>query len=157
MAKNSKPCANDNLGIRKMSNLKLIHIPKHIRDLSISSNLEDNLRRQYGLRSCRVIKGDTVRVMRGEYSGIEGKVESVNTQSATLAIEGVQREKIRGGKVKVKIHSSNVTILSLNLEDKYRQNMLQLKTSGQSDKKRSKRMRSVRKEKEKGKIKEKDQ
>jgi large subunit ribosomal protein L24 len=155
MAKNSKPCANDNLGIRKMSNLKLIHIPKHIRDLSISSNLEDNLRRQYGLRSCRVIKGDTVRVMRGEYSGIEGKVESVNTQSATLAIEGVQREKIRGGKVKVKIHSSNVTILSLNLEDKYRQNMLQLKTSGQSDKKRSKRMRSVRKEK--GKIKEKDQ
>jgi large subunit ribosomal protein L24 len=138
-----------------MSNLKLIHIPKHIRDLSISSNLEDNLRRQYGLRSCRVIKGDTVRVMRGEYSGIEGKVESVNTQTATLAIEGVQREKIRGGKVKVKIHSSNVTILSLNLEDKYRQNMLQLKTSGQSDKKLSKRMRSVRKEK--GKIKEKDQ
>ncbi|HEY9387937.1 MAG TPA: 50S ribosomal protein L24 [Nitrososphaeraceae archaeon] len=138
-----------------MSNLKLIHIPKHIRDLSISSNLEDNLRRQYGLRSCRVIKGDTVRVMRGEYSGIEGKVESVNTQSATLAIEGIQREKIRGGKVKVKIHSSNVTILSLNLEDKYRQNMLQLKTSGQSDKKLSKRMRSVRKEK--GKIKEKDQ
>ena len=155
MAKNSKSCANDNLGIRKMSNLKLIHIPKHIRDLSISSNLEDNLRRQYGLRSCRVIKGDTVRVMRGEYSGIEGKVESVNTQSATLAIEGIQREKIRGGKVKVKIHSSNVTILSLNLEDKYRQNMLQLKTSGQSDKKLSKRMRSVRKEK--GKIKEKDQ
>jgi large subunit ribosomal protein L24 len=140
-----------------MSNLKLIHIPKHIRDLSISSNLEDNLRRQYGLRSCRVIKGDTVRVMRGEYSGIEGKVESVNTQSATLAIEGIQREKIRGGKVKVKIHSSNVTILSLNLEDKYRQKMLQLKTSGQSDKKLSKRMRSVRKEKEKGKIKEKDQ
>jgi large subunit ribosomal protein L24 len=155
MAKNSKSRANDNLGIQKMSNLKLIHIPKHIRDLSISSNLEDNLRRQYGLRSCRVIKGDTVRVMRGEYSGIEGKVESVNTQTATLAIEGVQREKIRGGKVKVKIHSSNVTILSLNLEDKYRQNMLQLKTSGQSDKKLSKRMRSVRKEK--GKIKEKDQ
>jgi large subunit ribosomal protein L24 len=157
MAKNSKSCGNDNIGIQKMSNLKLIHIPKHIRDLSISSNLEDNLRRQYGLRSCRVIKGDTVRVMRGEYSGIEGKVESVNTQSATLAIEGIQREKIRGGKVKVKIHSSNVTILSLNLEDKYRQKMLQLKTSGQSDKKLSKRMRSVRKEKEKGKIKEKDQ
>jgi large subunit ribosomal protein L24 len=101
-----------------------------------------------------VIKGDTVRVMRGEYSGIEGKVESVNTQSATLAIEGVQREKIRGGKVKVKIHSSNVMILSLNLQDKYRQNMFQRKTSGQNDKIRKK-QRSARKEK--GNLKEKDQ
>jgi large subunit ribosomal protein L24 len=137
-----------------MSNLKLMHVPKHIRDSSISSTLEDNLRRQYGPRSCRVIKGDTVRVMRGEYSGIEGKVESVNTQSATLAIEGVQREKIRGGKVKVKIHSSNVMILSLNLQDKYRQNMFQRKTSGQNDKIRTK-QRSARKEK--GNLKEKDQ
>jgi large subunit ribosomal protein L24 len=72
-----------------------------------------------------VIKGDTVKVMRGEYTGIEGKVEKVNTQRGTLAIEGVQREKIKGGNVKVQIHASNVTILSLNLQDKYRQNKLQ--------------------------------
>jgi len=67
--------------------------------------------------------------MRGEYSGIEGKVESVNTMTGTLAIEGIQREKVRGGNVKVKIHSSNVTISNLNLDDKYRQNALQGHTS----------------------------
>jgi large subunit ribosomal protein L24 len=72
-----------------------------------------------------VIKGDAVKVMRGEYTGIEGKVEKVNTERGTLAIEGVQREKIRGGNVKVQIHASNVTILSLNLQDKYRQTKLQ--------------------------------
>jgi large subunit ribosomal protein L24 len=62
--------------------------------------------------------------MRGEYSGIEGKVEKVNTKRGTLAIEGIQREKVRGGNVKVQIHASNVMIVGLNLDDKYRQNKL---------------------------------
>jgi large subunit ribosomal protein L24 len=91
-----------------------------MRDNVVGSNLAPNLREQYGKRSLRVIKGDTIKVLRGEYSGIEGKVEKVNTKKATLSIEGVQREKIRGGNVKVPIHSSNVQIVSLKLDDKYR-------------------------------------
>ena len=98
--------------------------PKHIRDKSICSTLTDDLREQYKRRSIRVIKGDTVRVMRGEYTGIEGKVEKVNTGRRTLSIEGVQREKVRGGNVKVQIHSSNVRVSGLNLDDKYRQDRL---------------------------------
>jgi large subunit ribosomal protein L24 len=98
--------------------------PKHVRDKSICSTLTDNLREQYNRRSIRVIKGDTVRVMRGEYTGIEGKVEKVNTRRGTLSIEGVQREKVRGGNVKVQIHSSNVRVSGLNLDDKYRQNTI---------------------------------
>jgi len=85
------------------------------------------LREQYGTRSCRLVKGDTVRVVRGEYSGIEGKVEKVNTQRSTLSIEGIQREKVKGGNVKVQIHSSNLIITALNLDDKYRKNKLQNK------------------------------
>ncbi len=109
-----------------MSKVKanLVHVSKHIRDPSIAAHLGDNLRQNYHSRSYRVIKGDTVRVMKGEYSGIEGKVESVNTTTGTLAIEGIQREKVRGGNVKVKIHSSNVLITNLNLDDKYRQEKL---------------------------------
>ena len=110
-------------------NSRLAQISKHIRDSSVAAHLDDNLRQQYKNRSCRVIKGDTVRVMRGEYSGIEGKVESVSTKTGTLAIEGIQREKIRGGNVKVKIHASNVAISSLNLDDKRRQSALQGKIS----------------------------
>jgi large subunit ribosomal protein L24 len=98
--------------------------PKHVRDKSICSTLTDDLREQYDRRSIRVIKGDTVRVMRGEYTGIEGKVEKVNTNRGTLSIEGVQREKVRGGNVKVQIHSSNVRVSGLNLDDKYRQNKI---------------------------------
>lgn len=105
-------------------NPKLIHIPKHQRDKMVGSTLADNLRQQYSRRSVRVVKGDSVRVMRGEYKGVEGKVEKVNTEDGTLQIEGVQHEKIRGGQVKVPIHASNVMVTSLKTDDKYRSAML---------------------------------
>ena len=95
-------------------------ISKHKRDKFLGANLSENLREQQNKRSMRVIKGDTVRILRGEYVGIEGKVEKVNTEKSTLSIEGVQREKIRGGKVKVQVHASNVQIISLNTDDDYR-------------------------------------
>ena len=95
-------------------------ISKLKRDKFLGANLSENLREQHKKRSMRVIKGDTVRILRGEYVGIEGKVEKVNTEKSTLSIEGVQREKIRGGNVKVQVHSSNVQIISLNTDDDYR-------------------------------------
>ena len=95
-------------------------ISKHKREKLLGANLSENLRNQHNKRSMRVIKGDTVRILRGEYVGIEGKVEKVNTEKSTLSIEGVQREKIRGGKVKVQIHASNVQIISQNTDDEYR-------------------------------------
>jgi len=95
-------------------------ISKHKRDRFLGASLSENLREQHSKRSMRVIKGDTVRILRGEYVGIEGKVEKVNTEKSKLSIEGVQREKIRGGNVKVQVHASNVQIISLNMDDDYR-------------------------------------
>ena len=143
-----------------MSNLNptLKHVPKHLHDARICSTLIEDLRRQYDRRNARVIKGDTVKVMRGEYTGIEGKVEKVNTERGTLAIEGVQREKIKGGNVKVQIHASNVTIVGLNLQDKYRQAKLQnldRETKGEQrdveDNKRKKTSKNKKVEKEEDK------
>jgi large subunit ribosomal protein L24 len=113
-------------------NPKLIHIPKHQRDKMVGAMLEDSLRKQYGRKNIRVIKGDSVRVMRGEYKGVEGKVEKVDTERAIFHIEGIQREKIRGGQVKVPIHSSNVMVIGLNLDDDYRSNKLQRGTNAES-------------------------
>ena len=95
-------------------------ISKHKREKLLGASLSENLREQHNRRSIRIVKGYTVRILRGEYAGIEGKVEKVNTVRSTLSIEGVQREKIRGGKVKVQIHASNVQIISLNTDDEYR-------------------------------------
>src|SRR5215217_1459592 len=81
----------------------IINIKKHIIDKNIRSPLADTLRDDYHKRNARVIKGDTVKVLRGEYKNVEGK----------------------GEKVKVQIHSSNVMITSLNLQDKQRGNVIQ--------------------------------
>ena len=93
----------------------------------VCSNLSDNLKKQYNKKSTSVVKGDTVRIMRGEYKGVEGKVEKINTNKGKLSIEGVQREKIKGGQVKVLIHASNVKISSLNMDDNYRKNKFENK------------------------------
>ena len=95
--------------------------------LAVCSNLSDDLKKQYNKRSTGVVKGDTVKIVRGEYKGVEGKVEKINTEKGKLSIEGVQREKIKGGNVKVLIHASNVIISSLNMDDNYRKNKMENK------------------------------
>jgi large subunit ribosomal protein L24 len=96
---------------------------------AVYSNLSEDLKKQYNKRSVSVIKGDTVKIMRGEYKGVEGKVEKINSIKGRLSIEGVQREKIKGGQVKVQIHASNVIISSLKLDDDYRKNKIENKNN----------------------------
>jgi large subunit ribosomal protein L24 len=96
---------------------------------AVYSNLSEDLKKQYNKRSVSVIKGDTVKIMRGEYKGVEGKVEKINSVKGRLSIEGVQREKIKGGQVKVQIHASNVIISSLKLDDDYRKNKIENKNN----------------------------
>jgi large subunit ribosomal protein L24 len=100
-------------------------VPKHMTERMLRSPLSRPLREKYGRRNVRVIAGDTIKVMRGEYSGIEGKVEKVNMKRGSLAIEGIQREKVRGGNVKVEINSTNVVVTDLDLDDKLRQALIQ--------------------------------
>jgi large subunit ribosomal protein L24 len=100
-------------------------VPKHLTERRLRSSLSRALREKYGRRNVRVIAGDTIKVIRGEYSGIEGKVEKVNMKRGSLAIEGIQREKVRGGNVKVEINSTNVIVTDLDLDDKYRQALIQ--------------------------------
>ena len=112
---------------------KLFNAPLHERSSAVKSHLSDDLQAKYGRRSFRVRKGDTLKVMRGEYKGIEGKVTRVYTDSGTVSIEGVTREKIAGGRtVPVKIHASKGSITSLNLDDKWRKTKLE-ESSGKAE------------------------
>ena len=104
-----------------MTNRLIGVVSKNLTERILRSPLSRALREKYGRRNLRVIAGDTIKVVRGEYSGIEGKVEKVNMKRGSLAIEGIQREKVRGGNVKVEINSTNVVITDLDLDDKYRQ------------------------------------
>ena len=91
----------------------------------LGSHLAKDLKEKYQCTSIRVIEGDSVKVLRGEFKGIEGKITGVSVEKRGIAIEGIKREKLKGGNVDIYIHPSNVIVTSLNLEDKWRQNSLE--------------------------------
>ena len=70
---------------------------------------------------------DTVKVIRGEYKGITGKVTKISSDSNSVAIEGNKKEKLKGEKIDVYIHSTNVVITALNTNDKWRVKILEKK------------------------------
>jgi large subunit ribosomal protein L24 len=97
----------------------------HLLSKQLGSHLAKDLKDKYHCKSLRVVEGDGVKVLRGEFKGIEGKVTKVSTEKRGIAIEGIKREKLKGGNVDIYIHPSNVIITSLNLEDKWRQSRLE--------------------------------
>lgn len=92
--------------------------------MKFSSILSEDLRKKHGKRAVRAREGDSVKILRGEFKGIEGKVTKVDASKGTLNIEGVTREKVAGGTATVPIRASNVFVTSLNLEDKLRKGKL---------------------------------
>lgn len=97
----------------------------HARRKMLSANLSPELRVKYGIRSLPVRKGDTVRIMRGAYAGVEGKIRSVNLKKLRVTIDGVTREKADGSTVYVPIHPSNLMVVKLDLSDKWRASRLE--------------------------------
>lgn len=68
--------------------------------------------------------GDTVRIMRGEFADLVGKVEKVEYSTGRVFVEGMTREKAAGISSKLPVHSSKVLITNLNLSDKWRSGLL---------------------------------
>ncbi len=86
----------------------------------VRASLSSELKSKYGRNSVRLRIGDSVKLVRGEYSGVEGKVQHLYPSEGRLTLEGVTREKIKGGTTAIRIHASNVVVTGLNLEDKFR-------------------------------------
>ncbi|HSD04313.1 MAG TPA: 50S ribosomal protein L24 [Nitrosopumilaceae archaeon] len=105
-------------------NRQIFQAANHTKSRQLGATLSKELREKYGARNTRVIKGDTVHVMRGEFKGIDGKVTRVSTEKNSVAVEGIKREKLKGGNIDIFIHTSNVMITDMNLDDKWRQNRL---------------------------------
>lgn len=104
---------------------ELYNAPLHKKRSFISSHLEEKLLLKYDKRSVPVVKGDTVRVMRGAFRGHEDKVAKVIVKKRHLEIEGLMMAKADGNKIAKPIHSSNVIITKLNLTDKWRRRKLE--------------------------------
>ena len=110
-----------------MRNRRIYQATNNVRTKQLGAALSKQLRQKYHRRSIRVVNGDTIKIVRGEYKGIDGKVTKISLEKNSVAVEGVQREKLKGGKIDLYIHSSNTVITSLNTEDNWRTKKLERK------------------------------
>jgi large subunit ribosomal protein L24 len=100
---------------------RLLHYqaPLHQRGKFLGAHLSEELRKKLGRRSLRVRKGDRVRIVRGDFKGLEGEVLSVDTKRERVYVQGASLRKADGTEVPMGIHPSNLVILRL-AEDKRR-------------------------------------
>ncbi len=98
--------------------------PAHLRHKFMAAPLSSELISSKGVRALPVRKGDTVRILRGDNKGFEGKVSRVDVSAYRIYIEGLTREKVDGTNIFVSVHPSKVQIRNLNLDDNWRKDIL---------------------------------
>jgi len=141
LAKDSKCRQHHRVGSEKMKitsprrqRKSLYQAPLHERYRRFSAPLAPELKTSHNTNSLPVRTGDTVRILRGDRKGLEGKVSQVDRKNYRIFVEGVTREKVDGTTRPVPIHPSKVMIVSLNLDDKWRREILKRKGVGEKGK-----------------------
>lgn len=98
----------------------LYDAPLHKRNTRMAATLSKDLRQDLGRRSLPVKVGDKVKVLRGDFEGQEGKVESVNYKKYEVNVEGVTLNKADGTTIFLPVHPSNLMIVDVDLDDERR-------------------------------------
>ena len=83
---------------------------QHVVSKRLSAPLSDSLRSQYNTKSVRLRKNDVVKILRGEYKNLDGKITHVYINEGMISVDGITREKLAGGTTPVKIHLSLIHI-----------------------------------------------
>jgi len=113
----------------------LYQAPLHVRYKHFSAPLSPSLKAVHNVNSIPVRTGDTVKIMRGDRKGSEGKVTKIDRKKYRLLVGGITREKVDGSTAQVPIHPSKVMITSLNLDDKWRREALKVEEAAKEMKK----------------------
>ena len=121
----------------KMRNNLIYKASYQTKSKQLGSALSKDLQKKYGKRSVRIMEGDSITITRGEFKGVDGKVANVSVDKNSVAVEGVKKEKTKGDKFDVYIHSSNLVVTSLNTEDKLRMSKLEGKNPTKQSKETS--------------------
>jgi len=94
--------------------------PLHKRNKLMGAMLSPELREKHGMKSLPIRAGDTVKVLRGDHKGKEGKVAVVNLTKMAITVDGVSVTKADGTEVPRPIQPSNVMITKLESKDEKR-------------------------------------
>jgi large subunit ribosomal protein L24 len=117
---------------------RLYNAPAHLRHKIMAAPLSPGLTSSKGVKTLPVRKGDTVRVVRGDHIGFEGKVSRVDLKNYRIFLEGLTREKVDGTNIFVSLHPSKVMIKNLKLDDKWRKAIVERKKELATPKKEKK-------------------
>ena len=107
--------------------------PLHIARNFLAAHLSKDLRKKYGIRAILVKKGDKVKIMRGQFRNKIGVVENVSINFQKIAVEGATFTARDGKKKPYPIHSSNLMIVELNLDDKKRKASIERASKSKSE------------------------
>jgi large subunit ribosomal protein L24 len=123
----------------------LYNAPAHLRHKLMAAPLSPELSASKGAKTLPVRKGDTVRVMRGDHKGFEGKISRVDLKNYKIYVEGLTREKVDGTNIFISVHPSKVLVKNLNLDDKWRKAILERKKELELPKKEEKIEKAIEK------------
>jgi large subunit ribosomal protein L24 len=90
--------------------------------------LSKKLREKYRTRSVSVRKGDSVKILRGDFAGIEGKIIETDRHNQKVTVEGVTKEKVSGEQRRIPVHVSNVEMTTVDTGDRWRSDKFKKKT-----------------------------
>ncbi|MCF2144221.1 MAG: 50S ribosomal protein L24 [Candidatus Heimdallarchaeota archaeon] len=100
---------------------QLYTAPLHKRRKILTAPLAPALAEKEGVKQMVVRKGDTIRIRKGSFKGIEGEVSKVDYRAMRLTVEGVTFEKTDGSAQHFPVRACNCEIINLkNMRDKGR-------------------------------------
>lgn len=100
----------------------VLNAPLHTRNNFMKTHISKELRGKYKMRNIRVRKGDIVKILRGSFKGMSGKINKVDLKLLRVFIDGIVITKRDGTKALYPLHPSNVIITELETSDHRRLN-----------------------------------
>ncbi|OYT60112.1 MAG: 50S ribosomal protein L24 [Desulfurococcales archaeon ex4484_217_1] len=99
--------------------------PLHIRHKFFNAPLSEELQAKHGIKRLPIRRGDTVKIVRGDWGGHEGKVVRVDYKKVRIYVEGVTIKKADGTERFYPIHPSKVVITKADLSDRFRKRIVE--------------------------------
>ena len=109
----------------------LFNVKNHQVSRLFTVPLDDSLKEEYGIKRIPLRKDDYVRVIAGEFNGIEGKVLGINKMTRKITIEECALQKKDGKNYYVPISVSKVVLTKFTMKknklDPWREKIIERK------------------------------
>ena len=111
-----------------------LNSPLHGKRNFLAAPLAPDLKGRYSTRNLAVREGDAVKIMKGEFNGLTGKINSVDVRKGLVYVDGAERVRKDGTKSFFPLRPSNLMLIEISVEDKKRAASLTRSNAGKKSK-----------------------